>query len=310
MYTLPRKILTPTLALVAFFFITQVVLVRGVLRSGQAAAADNEQWQILYNGPFDQAYLLPLDGGPPTLYLYQNLPVTAAACSPDGRHIGFLRSGQWGMSLIDGGSGDDYRPLHFEQMNPLFGAVGIVSLSNDTRTVAFSILSSAMETTVFVANPGERRWSKLTEGIGLNVHPVISPDGRQIVYQATRVGYSDIIVVGVDGAGSTTLLTYSGGQWSYPNWSPDGTMLAFVLTDHNNSDIYMLDISHHLIDRLTDTPENDSMPSCSPDGQQIAFISEQEGAPEIYVMTNDGRNLRRLTYNNDLETDPCFVAKR
>ncbi|HEX2052942.1 MAG TPA: hypothetical protein VHJ78_04330 [Actinomycetota bacterium] len=51
----------------------------------------------------------------------------------------------------------------------------------------------------------------------------------------------------------------------------------------------------------------DDHPSFAPDGRRIAFTSSREGGDfEIYVMDVNGADVRRLTTNPGLDTEPVF----
>ena len=49
---------------------------------------------------------------------------------------------------------------------------------------------------------------------------------------------------------------------------------------------------------------DDSSPSWSPIGDRIAFESDRSGNHDVYVMDFDGRNIRRLTSNAQIDGDP------
>src|SRR5690606_2822139 len=49
---------------------------------------------------------------------------------------------------------------------------------------------------------------------------------------------------------------------------------------------------------------NTGHPSWAPDSIQIAFSSDFDGDEEIYVITEDGQNLRQLTFNETVDRQP------
>src|SRR2546430_17081920 len=63
--------------------------------------------------------------------------------------------------------------------------------------------------------------------------PMISPDGKRIVYVLSRADLersvydSDLWLIGVDGSNDTQL-TRSNSANNHPRWSPDGTPIAFL----------------------------------------------------------------------------------
>lgn len=49
-----------------------------------------------------------------------------------------------------------------------------------------------------------------------------------------------------------------------------------------------------------------SAPSWAPDGIQLAFSSDFDGDEEIYVITEDGQNLRQITFNDQIDRQPAW----
>jgi len=96
-------------------------------------------------------------------------------------------------------------------------------------------------------------------------------------------------------------------------WSPDGKMIAFVRTQDDNLDIYVVakpdagtwrEGVQEL--RLTQIPEQDISPDWSPDSSALAFVSSRDGNPEIYTMRADGARQHRLTNNGHDDLEPVW----
>src|SRR5205085_10953597 len=77
--------------------------------------------------------------------------------------------------------------------------------------------------------------------------------------------------------------------------SPDGCRIAFVTSQDDNREIYVMNADGSAPTRLTNVPGIDEQPSWSPDGSRIAFTSHRDGNAEIYVMNADGSAQTRLT---------------
>jgi hypothetical protein len=95
-----------------------------------------------------------------------------------------------------------------------------------------------------------------------------------------------------------------------PQWSPDGQDLVFVSRRYGNQDIFRLNgvlVNNVLapnasLQRLTDSPEEETNPSWSPDGNHIAFyiISGQDsggGTCDLWVMTANGEHKTPIDRN-------------
>ncbi|MCD6508694.1 PD40 domain-containing protein [Candidatus Poribacteria bacterium] len=60
---------------------------------------------------------------------------------------------------------------------------------------------------------------------------------------------------------------------------------------------------------VTNHAANDGRPAWSPDGGDIAFVSDRDGNAEIYLMKPNGSNVRRLTEDMAVDTDPAWVSE-
>lgn len=108
--------------------------------------------------------------------------------------------------------------------------------------------------------------------------PQFSPDGRRIVYTATRADMtrssydSDLWIVDADGANDIPL-THSTGNDTHPRWSPDGTRIAFLSDrDAGRNAIWILNPNGGEPVELTKEPAPIREFTWSPDGKSIAFL--------------------------------------
>ncbi|HEY8518742.1 MAG TPA: hypothetical protein VIN61_01580 [Gammaproteobacteria bacterium] len=165
---------------------------------------------------------------------------------------------------------------------------------------------------------------RLTDHPGLDYDPVLSPDGRWVVFTSERRGQPDLYALDLQGGGEARLLIDSAAMEDQAAFSPDGTTLAFVSTASGNAEIYTIPFmptSTATLDaatNLTRDPGGDFRPDFSPDGARIAFSSDRDtpayGHPifsftrqregELYVMDRDGANLTRLTESADWDGSP------
>jgi Tol biopolymer transport system component len=80
---------------------------------------------------------------------------------------------------------------------------------------------------LYLMRPDGTEQRLLTEGIGLNVHPQFSPDGRRIAYTHQDYGGNSIWVVNIDGSGRHRVIQEENDVFpEYSCWSPDGQALA------------------------------------------------------------------------------------
>lgn len=109
--------------------------------------------------------------------------------------------------------------------------------------------------------------------------------------------------------GTVRKITALGGNNYDPAWSPTGEWIAIVNTETGGDEIYRVDPSGAVAQRLTvNTWEWDKHPSWSPDGTQIVFYSNREaGRRQLWIMNVDGSNQRNLSSNSYNDWDPIWV---
>ncbi|QHT66853.1 hypothetical protein GXP67_09380 [Rhodocytophaga rosea] len=136
-------------------------------------------------------------------------------------------------------------------------------------------------------------------------YPVLSPDGKKILFDSDRSGNSELYYMNVDGT-QLKQLTFNTANDDSPVWSPDGTKIAFTsVRDDKEGDIYIMDADGKNTKRLTSTPGDDSHPKFSSDGQRIIFNSARTSPDlsvewskqtlEIFSMKLDGTDVKQLT---------------
>ncbi len=159
--------------------------------------------------------------------------------------------------------------------------------------------------------PGEPP-QRLTTDPGLDYDPVVSPDGRWLVFCSERRGNPDLYALDLKRGGEPHLLIDSDAMEDQAAFSPDGKSLAFVSTFSDNADICLLPfrpdktVSMTEAENLTRHLGGDFRPAFSPDGRKLAFSSDRDSpvtrrgragvrSGDIYVLDLAERRLQRLT---------------
>lgn len=154
--------------------------------------------------------------------------------------------------------------------------------------------------------------------------PVLSPDGRWVVFCSERRGHPDLWILDLRAPGPPRLLLDSDAMEDQPAFSPDGGRIAFVGTAEGNADIYVAPFRPETTIRmdaatnLTRSPGGDFRPAFSPDGVRIAFSSDRDSPAtgpsvarsrkgDVYVMAADGSSLRRLTRSGEWNGSPAWL---
>jgi tricorn protease len=130
---------------------------------------------------------------------------------------------------------------------------------------------------------GEAR--RLTSGVGLEAHPVFSPDGTRVAFAGEYDGNLDVYVVPVEG-GVPRRLTYHPDPDLPVAWTPDGKSILFRSTR----------ASYGRFTRLFTIPESGGQAtevplpmaeeaSYSPDGRKLAYVpfTNTRGFPGGYI---------------------------
>ncbi len=99
--------------------------------------------------------------------------------------------------------------------------------------------------------------------------PVVSPDGKQVVF----VALGDIWLLTI-GNPKPVKLTDDVYYETDPTWSPDGTKILFSADKSGNMDLYTLELSTKNITQLTKTDEDENQGSWVADGTKIAFLKQ------------------------------------
>ena len=85
---------------------------------------------------------------------------------------------------------------------------------------------------------------RITSGGNGDYFPVMSPDGKEIVFESMRLGNlgssGDIWLVDTSGK-NYKRLTYENYPELYPAWSPDGTKISYVANKEGIIDIWIMD---------------------------------------------------------------------
>jgi Tol biopolymer transport system component len=145
-----------------------------------------------------------------------------------------------------------------------------VAFAPDGRIVYTSNALGSREIWIINAD-GSGRKHLLTDAKA-NAGPVVSSDGRYVVFSSARAGASNIWRIDIDG-GNPKQLT-RGTRDVNPNVSPDGQSVFYTATESEKSRLRKVSIDGGESVQLTDY--SSGSPLVSPDGKQIAcgYIDE------------------------------------
>lgn len=121
--------------------------------------------------------------------------------------------------------------------------------------------------------------------VGADFNPVLSRDGKLLVYASTQHRKTADLYARVPGASSTVQLTQDAANDVMPAISPDGSRIAFASDRSGNYQIYLMAANGGPAISMT-TGMHDLHPSFSADGQRLAFcrLGEASGRWEMWVI--------------------------
>jgi TolB protein len=188
---------------------------------------------------------------------------------------------------------------------------------------------------IYIADGDGSNPRRLTDNPKYDAEPVVSPDGKQIVFGSQRDGDFDIYVMNSDGSHVrrlTDTIGYDGGPW----FSPDGSKIVwrawYPETDDEKArwkdamehdyiiavplDIWVMDADGSHKRLLVKNGATNWAPSWHPDGKRIIFSSNKDDWREdirqfghnfeIYIINLDGTGLERVTHNTVFDSFPMF----
>jgi Tol biopolymer transport system component len=146
-------------------------------------------------------------------------------------------------------------------------------------------------------------------------YPMISADGKRIVFQSNRTGFWQIFIMDADGKNQKQL-TNDKFSNTNPILSSDGLKIVFASNRDGNSEIYYMNVDGSSQTRLTNFPGDDSHPHWSPDGRRIIFNSARTTQDisidwlrqihEIFTMNADGTDVKQITFLKSVSSNPHF----
>ena len=182
---------------------------------------------------------------------------------------------------------------------------------------------------IFVADLKGNITAQLTNELGYDAEPTVSPQGDKIVFTSTRNGDIDLYTMNIDGSDVKQItfeLGYDGGAF----FSPDGTKIIFrssrpkteaEITEYKDllneglvqpteMELYICNADGSDLRQLTNLGNANWSPFFLPDGKRVIFSSNFEaerGFPfNLYMIGIDGKGLERITHSDTFDAFPVF----
>lgn len=180
------------------------------------------------------------------------------------------------------------------------------SFSSDGQFVAFTQCTGNLTARLVIRNQKTKAEAYVTHsGRGGTRSPVISPDGKQVVYAFAETGPQQLWSVDTNGKNKKQI-TEASGVSNWPTFTPDGKTIVYSNSRENNYEIYAMSADGSNERRLTENTIMDIRPAVSPDGNQVAFVSTRTGNYDVFVMNIDGSNVRQISSGEERDDYPTW----
>jgi serine/threonine-protein kinase len=155
------------------------------------------------------------------------------------------------------------------------------ALSTDGKQIAVTIEGQTSDLWIYDIARGTL--TRLTFD-GSNIRPLWTPDGKRIVFTATKSGAINMFWKPADGAGAEEQLTNSLTFFRATSISADGKRAFYIEQSANGQDVWSVPLTgERKPTPFLQTPFNEAVAQISPDGHWVAYVSNESGQAEIYV---------------------------
>ncbi|MEP6894855.1 MAG: hypothetical protein ABI986_04525 [Chloroflexota bacterium] len=179
------------------------------------------------------------------------------------------------------------------------------SLSPDGRSVLYSAYLVDNNYEVYRLDLNDGSLDKLTNLIGVDNAPEISPDGQQLVFMHNSPTKNTYQIMTADRNGGSAGNISGINGWD-PTWSPDGKQILFASDKNGTNQLYTVKLDGSKLTKITNLPAIRGRSDWSPDGNYIVTYSGEAWHRELYIMNADGTNVHQLTPSGGNSQGPSF----
>jgi Tol biopolymer transport system component/DNA-binding winged helix-turn-helix (wHTH) protein len=127
--------------------------------------------------------------------------------------------------------------------------------------------------------------------------PDIAADGEQVVMSSSRSGSPQLWLFRANQNAPKQLTFLGNAGASVPRWSPDAKWVAYESRPDGQSDLFTIEAATGRINRITQTPLQESRANWSRDGKWIYYGCRIDGRLEIFKIPVLGGEATRVTEN-------------
>jgi len=179
------------------------------------------------------------------------------------------------------------------------------SLSPDGQSVLYSAFFEQNNYEIYRLNINDGSLERLTNILGVDDAPEVSPNGEQIVFMHNSPIKDINQIVTMDHNGKNIGNVPQVNGWD-PTWSPDGKLILFASDKNGTNQLYTVRPDGENLKKITNLPAIRGRSDWSSDGQYIVTYSGEPWHRELYIMNADGSNVHQLTPSGGNSQGPSF----
>jgi len=154
-------------------------------------------------------------------------------------------------------------------------------------------------------------WQVYSVGsIGLNITapinptfdsgPIITNDGKNIIFYSNRSDNFDIWSVNIDGSQLKQITNWPSSE-IYPVLKPNEKIIAFISDQNGNFDIWGINLEDMKPFCIIDDKSMEGWCAWSPDGKWFYYVSNKNGRYNIWKMSSESGAKKQMTNYSDLD---------
>ncbi|MSR02942.1 MAG: S9 family peptidase [Gemmatimonadetes bacterium] len=243
--------------------------------------------------------------------------INALSWSPDGKTIAFsaLRYGQFDLWSVDVATGkvlqvtSDPRYETYPVWTP--DGRSLLYIRSDDRWADHEIMmvpAAGGASRVIATDQDLFDYGTMSPRARFG-YPLLSPDGKSVLFRSHRSGWINYWVAGLDGGAPRQLAPEAADQ-SDAKWSPDGSSVVFASLHNGTQDLRIVAATGGAARIVVPVTRGvAASPEWSPDGSKIAFTLATPTRPaDLYLVAAAGGATKALTTSITPEIEKTLIA--